>query len=282
MDKQSILLVDDEVNVLKSLKRLFIDTDYRIYTAESADTGLLVLQEESINLVISDYKMPHKNGVEFLKEVKEKFPNTIRMILSGFADVAAIVESINEGNVYKFLAKPWNDQELLTTIQRALEHFNLQLLNNKLVEDLQKSNDELLTLTANLEKTVSERTTDLEIKNRALKISQYILNLLPVGVFGVDSDGMVVYVNELASTYLTKAKITLSSSLKGNSSEIGKYLNSHLETNETEQKTYKLENQTNALITPLLDGAGFIVVLYNDNENISMINLEHHLEVENG
>ncbi len=282
MDKQTILLVDDEINILKSLKRLFIDTDYKIYIAESADAGLLVLQEETINLVISDHKMPHKNGVQFLKEVKERYPNTIRMILSGFADVAAIVESINEGNVYKFLAKPWNDQDLLTTVIRALEHFELQSLNNKLVENLQYSNNELLKLTESLEETVAKRTADLEIKNKALKISQYILNLLPVGVFGVDSDGIVVYVNELASKYLTKFNIALSSSLKGNETEIGKHLNLYLERNETRQITYKMDNQTNSLITPLIDGAGFIVVLFKNNENISMINIEHYLEVENG
>ncbi len=281
MDKQSILLVDDEVNVLKSLKRLFIDTDYKIYTAESADAGLLVLQGKSINLVISDYKMPHKNGVEFLKEVKEKFPDTIRMILSGFADVAAIVESINEGNVYKFLAKPWNDQELLTTIQRALEHFNLQILNNKLVENLQNTNSELLAMTDSLEKTVAERTSELEIKNRALKISQYILNLLPVGVFGVDSDGMVVYVNEIASSYLSKIKISLSSSISGNESILGKFLNIKLETDNPQQETCEIENNINALITPLSNNAGLIVVLYNNNGNISLTNNKHHIEVEN-
>ncbi len=281
MGKQSILLVDDEINVLKSLKRLFIDTDYKIYTAESADSGLLILQENSINLVLSDYKMPHKNGVQFLKEVKEKHPNTIRMILSGFADVAAIVESINEGNVYKFLAKPWNDQDLLTTIKRALEHFNLQTLNDKLVENLQDSNNKLLKLTESLEKTVAERTADLEIKNRALKISQFILNLLPIGTFGVDSEGMVVYVNEIASRYLTAFNIRLGSSIIKNMTDIGKFVNSYLQSNNQQQKFYQMDGNINALITPLSDEAGIVVILYTNNDNISMVSNNNHVEVEN-
>ena len=117
--KHKILLVDDEPNVLKSLKRLFVETDYEIFTAESGEQGLEVCAKEKIALIISDYRMPRMNGVQFLTKVKEQFPRTIRIILSGYADVTAIVESINDGQVYKFLSKPWNDHDLLTTVQRS-------------------------------------------------------------------------------------------------------------------------------------------------------------------
>lgn len=209
MESSTILLVDDEKNVLKSLKRLFIDSDYKIVTAESGEEGLKRLEEDSIQLVISDYRMPGMNGVEFLRKVKEKYQNTIRIILSGYADVAAVVEAINDGQIYKFLAKPWNEQELLTAIMRALEQYELQIENAKLTEELKKRNAELEELAKSLEDKVEKRTRDLELKNRALSISQNILNLLPVGVIGIDKEHTIVYINQSLSKYIDTASLTL-------------------------------------------------------------------------
>lgn len=202
MSEHTLLIVDDEPNVLKSLKRLLMDEDIKILTAESGEEGLKAFDANKIQLVISDYRMPGMNGVEFLRKVKELYPETIRLILSGYADAVAIVEAINEGQVYKFITKPWNDQELLTTIIRTIEQFELQQENKKLYSELEARNQELQQLAKSLEIKVSERTRDLEIRNRALTISQNILNLLPVGVLGVDSDGLVVYMNDALIKYL--------------------------------------------------------------------------------
>lgn len=191
----SLLIVDDEPNVLKSLKRLLLDTDYRIFTAESGEEGLKVFEENEINVVISDYRMPGMNGVEFLSRVKEKSPDTIRLILSGYADAVAIVDAINEGQIYRYITKPWNDQELLTTIMNTFDQYRLQKENELLYGELQQRNLELQELTKSLEEKVSQRTHDLEVKNNALKMAQNILNYLPVGVLGVDSDFTIVYMN---------------------------------------------------------------------------------------
>ncbi|MCD6161936.1 MAG: response regulator [candidate division Zixibacteria bacterium] len=196
MLKHTLLLVDDEPNVLKSLKRLLIDTDYKIFTADSGEKGLEVFDKKQIHVVISDYRMPEMNGVEFLSKVKEKSPETIRIILSGYADAVAIVDAINEGEIYKFITKPWNDHEFLTTIMRTFEQYDLQHENDRLYSELQIRNQELQKLTKSLEEKVAQRTRDLEIRNRALIVSQNILSLLPVGVLGIDSDGLVVYMNK--------------------------------------------------------------------------------------
>lgn len=209
-DRQTLLIVDDESNVLKSLKRLLFDTDYRVLTAESGDEGLKMFENESsIQLVISDYRMPEMNGVEFLKRVKELYPDTIRIILSGYADVIAIVEAINDGEVYKFISKPWNDQDLLTTVMRAFEQYNLVQENRHLNEELLKRNKELEEAAQELERKVQERTKDLGMKNRALAIAHRILDLLPAGAVGIDPDATIVYSNEMARQFLGAGRLSL-------------------------------------------------------------------------
>lgn len=195
-----ILCVDDEKNVLKSLRRLFLDEDYDIITAESGAAGLDALTENpDIQVVISDYRMPGLTGVDFLHAVSQKWPNTVRIILSGFADTAAIVSAINEGQVYRFVAKPWNDDDLKHTIRLALDHYELQRKNELLLEELKKSNQELKSVNENLELLVRERTANLTLHNQALQIAQNILDAMPVAVLGVDSSDMVVYVNRIGT-----------------------------------------------------------------------------------
>lgn len=195
-----ILCVDDERNVLKALRRLFMDEDnYEILIAESGEEGIAQLEDEpGIRLVISDYRMPGMTGVEFLAKVCEKWPDTIRIVLSGYADTAAVVEAINLGQIYKFIPKPWIDEELKTVVSTALEHQNLLLQNNRLNEELQRKNKELQNINEKLEHIVEERTVALEVRNRVLQISQGILDVLSVAVLGIDLEGMIVQCNERA------------------------------------------------------------------------------------
>jgi two-component system NtrC family sensor kinase len=130
-----ILLVDDEINVLRSLERTFLDEEYEILTALSGTGGLSVLQDVSpVQVVISDYRMPQMNGVDFLREVCRRWPDTVRMVLSGYADTAVVISAINEGEIYKFIPKPWNDDELRIAIINALERYSLNKKNNELTE----------------------------------------------------------------------------------------------------------------------------------------------------
>lgn len=193
-----ILCVDDERNVLKALRRLFLDEDdYDILVAESAEEGLEILKAEAdVRLVVSDYRMPEMNGVEFLSQVCEKWPNTIRIVLSGYADTASVVEAINLGQIYKFIPKPWNDEELKSAIATALQHQELQLQNNRLTEELQTKNQELKEINENLEHLVAQRTEALEIRNRILQIAQGVLDVLPVVVFSIDPEQMIVQCND--------------------------------------------------------------------------------------
>ncbi|MFH1027118.1 MAG: response regulator, partial [Pseudomonadota bacterium] len=191
-----ILCVDDERNVLRALERIFIDDDYEIVIAGSGDEGLNILEETGpFQVVISDYRMPVMNGVEFLKAVYDRWPETVRIVLSGYADAGAIVAAINEGHIYKFIPKPWNDEELRVTIQNSLERYFLLKRNRELLAELAAANQAL-------EEKVLQRTEQLELRNRVLEFSQGILGTLPVGVVGIDDAGMIALCNTMGMSIL--------------------------------------------------------------------------------
>ena len=173
--EHAVLCVDDEENILRSLKRLLRNEGYRLLTASSGKEGLRILEENRVHLVISDQRMPGMNGAEFLAQVKERYPDTIRICLTGYTDVDSITESINKGHIYKFMLKPWNDQGLKLEIRQALDQYELSQTNMALNKELIEKNAELKRINENLEKMVQERTIDLELKNRALELSHAML-----------------------------------------------------------------------------------------------------------
>ncbi len=204
-EEVKILCVDDESSVLKALERLFLDDDYEIITASSGEEGIEILKEtEFIQLIISDYRMPGMNGVDFLKKVYELRPETIRIVLSGYADTAAIVEAINEGGIYKFIPKPWNDDDLKVTISNALDYYFAQQKNILLTRVLAAKNDELREINYNLEKVAGERTTQLIEHDIMLVRFQSILDALPVGVIGIAPEGVIVQCNKQVLKLLDK------------------------------------------------------------------------------
>ena len=137
-DQHVVLFVDDEENVLRALKRLLRRDGYRILTASSGKEGLERLAENEVHLVISDQRMPEMSGTEFLAKVKEKYPDVLRICLTGYTEVDAITEAINKGHIYKFFLKPWNDQNLQLEIRQALEQYDLIKENRSLNEKVLK------------------------------------------------------------------------------------------------------------------------------------------------
>ncbi|MBN2712971.1 MAG: response regulator [Planctomycetes bacterium] len=196
MKDKTVLFVDDESNILNSLKRLLRKEDYNILTADSAAEGLELLENNEIHLVVSDQRMPNMEGTDFLQKVKEKYPHIVRVILSGYADVAVIVESINKGEIYRFLGKPWNDEELKISVRQCLEHYCILKENSALIEQTRIQNEKLKNLNENLEEIIKERT-------RVLAFSQEILEKLPVGVVGVSTDMEVILTNDAAGEMIT-------------------------------------------------------------------------------
>ncbi|MDT8426383.1 MAG: ATPase, T2SS/T4P/T4SS family [Methyloprofundus sp.] len=138
-----ILLVDDEPNVLSALRRIFRRENYQIETAMSGEEALQVLTKNDFQLMISDFKMPHMDGAELLKRVKAVYPEMIRIMLTGYADTDAVMGAINQGAVYKFILKPWNDDDLRVTVALALEQYDLIKKNKKLQTENQHKNKEI-------------------------------------------------------------------------------------------------------------------------------------------
>ena len=136
--RNSILLVDDEPDVLSSIKRALIDENCDIYLANSGADGLKILQQYEIKVVISDEMMPCMTGSEFLSAVKVNYPETVRIILTGQADINSAMRAINKGEIYRFFTKPWNDIELRLTIRSALEKYNLEAENKKLLATVKR------------------------------------------------------------------------------------------------------------------------------------------------
>jgi sigma-B regulation protein RsbU (phosphoserine phosphatase) len=152
--KHSILYIDDEEHNLIGFKSTF-RREYNIDVATSGQRGLEIMGQSEIHLVITDQRMPDMTGVEFLEKVKLRYPECMRMIMTGFSDMDAIIQAINKGDIYRYIAKPWNREELRITIDSAFEVYNLKSENKHLIEDLKEAN-------LNLEKKVKERTQQIE------------------------------------------------------------------------------------------------------------------------
>jgi DNA-binding NtrC family response regulator len=137
-----VLYVDDEINNLNSFKAAF-RRDFEIYTAQSAREGRKVLDSNEIGVIITDQRMPGMTGIEFLESILAVYPDTIRILLTGFSDMNAVMDAINRGQVYKYLVKPWQNDELKLYIQNALEIYHLRRENKDLAHKLQLANKEL-------------------------------------------------------------------------------------------------------------------------------------------
>ncbi|HJV27187.1 MAG TPA: HD domain-containing phosphohydrolase [Aromatoleum sp.] len=167
----TLLLVDDEAGILSALRRLLRPTGYTIHLADSGRAGLEVLEREKIDLVISDMRMPEMDGAQFLEQVRERWPGVTRLLLTGYADITSTIAAINRGQIYRYIAKPWDDDELLQIIGDALEHRRLREENARLLALTQQQNEALRELNTNLEQKVRERTAELEQVNSFLNLA---------------------------------------------------------------------------------------------------------------
>lgn len=139
-----ILLVDDEQNILKSLVRLLSrKSEWEVSAYSNPAEALCQISDGAFDLVLSDYRMPGMNGVEFLSEVKKHHPDSMRLILSGYSDLNAVIEAINRAEIYRFVSKPWNDYELVAILEQALAYHDVWVENKLLADQVRRQNSEL-------------------------------------------------------------------------------------------------------------------------------------------
>lgn len=164
----TLLCVDDEQNILFALRRLFRHDGYRVLTAISGDAGIKLLESEQIDLVISDMRMPEMDGACFFEVVSSRWPDTPRILLTGHADITSTIEAINQGQIFRYISKPWDDQDVRLIVRHALEHKQLERDKRRLEALTQRQNEELRELNASLEARVEERTAELRLAHDAL------------------------------------------------------------------------------------------------------------------
>ena len=124
MENPTVLFVDDEMRLLQSLRRGLMDEPYRCLFANSGAEALEKLARNEVHVVVTDMKMPEMNGLELLRQVRELYPNIVRMVLSGYTQITTLLTAINEGHIYKFITKPWKlEEEFIPTIRQALEYY---------------------------------------------------------------------------------------------------------------------------------------------------------------
>jgi phosphoserine phosphatase RsbU/P len=158
-----ILYVDDEEDNLTVFNSAF-RRDYEVHLAKSGHEGLEILKGYPIQLIITDQRMPEMTGIQFLEKIIPEYPDCIRMILTGFSDIEAIIQAINTGRVYRYITKPWSKEELKINIDKALETFHLKEQNRKLIEELKEANQ-------TLEQKVIDRTQKIEAQNKDITSS---------------------------------------------------------------------------------------------------------------
>jgi response regulator RpfG family c-di-GMP phosphodiesterase len=141
-EKFNVLYVDDELNNINSFKATF-RRDFNVFIASSGKEGLEILQKNSIPVIITDQRMPEMTGVEFLVEVLKFYPETIRVLLTGYSDLNAVVDAVNKGQIFYYVNKPWDEQQLRIIINNGFEIFSLREKNKILMDKLMISNDQL-------------------------------------------------------------------------------------------------------------------------------------------
>ncbi len=173
-DLPRILIVDDEEAILETMTFTFLDV-YTVITTDEAQAALDLMDANApVAVVITDQRMPGMTGVELLKQIYERHPDTVRIMLTGFADSEATIQAINDGHVYAYINKPWEPEGLKQVVRRAVEHFNLTVENRRLMEDLRSANS----------------------------IMEAVMDRLDVGAIAVDHEGIVSAANRPACAYL--------------------------------------------------------------------------------
>ncbi len=141
-DGINILYVDDELNNLVSFKAVF-RIKYNVSTALSGEEAVQILRKNNINIIITDQRMPQMTGVEFLESILDEFPDAIRILLTGYADMNAVIDAVNKGKIFHYLSKPWNEEELDLTINRAFDVYKQKMDEKEMTYKLSLSNDQL-------------------------------------------------------------------------------------------------------------------------------------------
>lgn len=202
-----ILCVDDEPNILSALRRMFMLAGFEVEEASSGSQALQKLEQKEFHLVLSDMQMPEMNGADFLAQVRRRWPKVMRLMLTGTADLKAAISAINEGEIYRYLTKPWNDEEVISTVKAALERFALVSERDQLLELTKQQNLSLANMVDTLEEKVKERTSELRSSYDELR-SSYIASVKAYStLIGLRNSSLLSHSKAVADLAVRMAKV---------------------------------------------------------------------------
>ena len=196
-NNRKVLFVDDEPSILASIKRALRKEQYTVLVAASAQEAMDIIVANEVQVVISDQRMPDMDGTELLQKIKQVSPGTVRAILSGYANADVIVDSINKGEVYRFIPKPWELEDLKEAINQCLKHSEVMVDNFNLIYKAHATTRELRTQYHQLENAAEHR-------NMILEFTQEMLEYTPYSMLGINVSGEVLICNEHARTSISE------------------------------------------------------------------------------
>ncbi len=203
LEQLKLLCVDDDEGIIKALQRVLKSEDYEVFFASSGQQALELLKNNKIHVVLSDLLMPQMDGIELLTKVKEKYPDVIRLILTGTDDKKMIAQLINSGGIYRYATKPWSNEELKSIVAQGFEYYKINSENRRLVEENKKISEELVEINLRL-------NSDKENTESLLKIYSEVLDSLDSPLVYIDSFRKEIRANEAARQVLNiKARDTL-------------------------------------------------------------------------
>lgn len=143
MENRTLLFVDDEENVLRSLQRGLMDEPYNLLFADSGQKALEILEKNEVHVIVTDMRMPEMSGLDLLRIVKQKYPKIVRLVLSGYTQVTTLLTAINQGEIFKFITKPWKlEEDFKIVLQQAVEYYNLRDERDRLLQEVQKHKEQ--------------------------------------------------------------------------------------------------------------------------------------------
>lgn len=214
-DQPYILCVDDEPGIARAIRRILKTEPVNVLIAASGPEGLDILRKQTVSLILTDYRMPEMNGIEFLEQAAPLCPDAFRMILTGYAEAHVLVEAVNRGQIYKILYKPFQEEDIKLTVRSGLEHHARNCENRVLLEELAQRNKQLAILNQKLKTGLEGTKADLTISSTALGMAQQLLNEIPAAVIGMEPSGQIVFANRLANIWFAPQTPLRISSLVG-------------------------------------------------------------------
>lgn len=230
----NILIVDDDIQILKSLKRFFINEPYGVFTANNSEEGFGLIKEHDIKVVMADQRMPEMTGVQFLQKVKDRSPEAIRILFTGYSDYQAIQDAINMAHVHSFVNKPWNEDDLKVTIRQALNFFELTRKNKVLVQRLEEKNKRLFEMYQKQKEFNSVVSHELRTPLASIKMSVEI-------VLGETAGKL----NDDQKNFLNKTK--------SNVDRLNRLVNDILDLNKLESSKMILDISSNDIVVTIKD-----------------------------